>query len=570
MRRNLFVFLFLLILAGLPAPAAQADDPANLFFGLRITPELLDWFNQTAGPDDIATATPDQLGLLEQVTAGRKQLLIPSAAEAEKLIPEIADKIDIIGYDLEHWPATPADEQADPVAAIQRLRVLADEYDLMLALGPDRRFALDYGAQMAPFVDQFILQTQRLQSDANSLRSFAAPIIADLRQANPAIRVVVQIRTEGSVEELLELVKSLDLDVDGIGILHNPVTLEMAKSLAVELQGASAVTAVATTEPTTAATVPPAPTPLPGAPFWGVRMAPPLVDWFNQTAGPRDVATVIPEQIALLAQIMVGRKQVLFTSVDEAETLVPTMADKIDIIGYNPEHWAATPADEQDDLVTAVRRMRALADEYDLTFSLGPDRGFAQTFGAETVVYADQFALQSQRLQADAAQFQGFTDPLIQELRRANPDVQIVLQVRTEGDMADLYALIQSLTERVDGLAILYMPTTVDKMKELVTAVQTGMLDDGGEETAVTPFIPTPIAAQTAPPPTAAVQPTPSPTAAPLPTPASGSTLCLAPIGLVLAGGGLTVLFQRQSNVRRKKQGDANKETQSHIGVHTP
>ncbi len=554
-----FACLVLLILMGfVPAKAAdaQSDGDVSLFLGLRITPELIDWFNQTAGPNDIATVTPDQLGLLAQITAGRKQLIVASAAEAEKLIPQITGQIDIIGYDLEHWPATPTDEQADPVAAIQRLRALADEYGLLLALGPDRRFALDSGVQMAPFVDQFILQTQRLQSDSDQLQAFAAPIITDLRQANPDIRIVIQIRTEGSIDDLLVLVESLGLDVDGIGVLHNPATLETAKSLAMALQG----NILPTHEPLapTATRFSP-PTAQPGMPFWGIRMVPSLVDWFNQTAGTEDVAAVVPAQIDLLDQLTTGRKQVLFTSVAEAEAFVPSMADKIDIVGYNPEHWAATPTEEQEDLITAVQRMRALADEYDLTFSLGPDRSFAQTVGTQVAPYADQFALQAQRLQADAVQFQAFTDPLIQELRRANPDMDIILQVRTEGEMADLFALIDSLIEDVDGIAILYNPTGVDKLKELVTAVQTGVYQSvkEGEETAVTQPAPSPVPHQES---TPVISTTPPPTAAPLPTPSPASTICLSPLTLVLLSGGLTTALGQR---HRKRTPTSTSETRS-------
>ena len=59
-------------------------------------------------------------------------VVFKSIAEAETLLPDLAQKIDLIGYNLEHGPATPAEEQADPVGSIQKMRLLADTYELDL------------------------------------------------------------------------------------------------------------------------------------------------------------------------------------------------------------------------------------------------------------------------------------------------------------------------------------------------------------------------------------------------------------------------------------------------------
>ena len=78
-----------------------------------------------------------------------RMVIFKSADLAEELVPLLADKMDTIGYNLEHGPANDPGEQAAPVESVRRIRELADEYGVLLAIGPDRRFALSDGLAMA-------------------------------------------------------------------------------------------------------------------------------------------------------------------------------------------------------------------------------------------------------------------------------------------------------------------------------------------------------------------------------------------------------------------------------------
>jgi hypothetical protein len=188
-----------------------------------LRPQHVDWFNANANPHDIARADHIRMaGVLDQVTAGRKLIVFKSIEDAERIIPYLNGNIDIIGYNLEHGPNNPAGEQASPVESVRRMSELAHEYGLKLAMGPDRSFALDLGVQMAPYVDIFILQVQRAQTQPETVRSFVKPLVSQLRAANPDIEVSVQIRTEGDVEALAALIDSLRDDLDGVSILTNP------------------------------------------------------------------------------------------------------------------------------------------------------------------------------------------------------------------------------------------------------------------------------------------------------------------------------------------------------------
>ncbi len=160
-------------------------------------------------------------------------------------MPLIADQVDIVGYNLEHGPANPTDEQARPVESAKRMRALADQYGLLLAFGPDHDFALSQGVEIAPYVDIFVLQVQLVQRQPNTVQDFVLPLIPQLRQANPNLQISVQVRTEGNTKDdllaIVELVDSLrdrdnHLSLNGVSILTSRETVANAEVLIKELQ----------------------------------------------------------------------------------------------------------------------------------------------------------------------------------------------------------------------------------------------------------------------------------------------------------------------------------------------
>jgi len=246
----LFTALFLIapekaFLTAYASEAGQSSEIEDLWIDMSIGPPLVPIFNGAARSDDIARVEhPSQVGQLSEISNGRKMVIFKSVAETEKLLPDMAGEIDIIGYNLEHGPATPVEEQEDPVGSIKMMRELADEYDLELALGPDHDFALSHGVDMAPFVDIFVLQIQRQQTKPQVVTDFVVPIVPQLREANPDVEISVQVRTEGDVQAITELISSLEADLDGISILTSPETVDVAQELTVALRPDSAVPAL--------------------------------------------------------------------------------------------------------------------------------------------------------------------------------------------------------------------------------------------------------------------------------------------------------------------------------------
>ena len=85
--------------------------------------------------------------------------------------------------------------------------------------------------EIAPYVDIFVLQIQRQQTNPEVVREFVEPLVPLLRAANPDIQVSVQVRTEGDVPALIALLILLIDYLDGISILTSPDTVDVAQEL---------------------------------------------------------------------------------------------------------------------------------------------------------------------------------------------------------------------------------------------------------------------------------------------------------------------------------------------------
>ncbi len=215
----------------------RANSMRDLWLDVSLGPPLIDWFNRVARHDDIARIEQvKQVDLLDEITVGRKLVVFKSVDEAEHFVPEIADRIDIIGYNLEHGPGYSSREQADPVDSAKRMHDLAQAYNLMLAFGPDHDFALSDGVALAPYVDIFVLQVQRVQTKPETVVDFVLPLIRQLRQANPELEVSVQVRSEGDVVAIVDLIDDIQDSLDGVSILTSPETVEVTEELVTQLR----------------------------------------------------------------------------------------------------------------------------------------------------------------------------------------------------------------------------------------------------------------------------------------------------------------------------------------------
>ncbi len=255
----LIASVILIGLVGLLVPqdarAFPSRDLSQLSFGIRLSPDLVSWFNQAARPTDSVAVPFRDVNMLDGIKVGQKMVLFASMADAESNVPSMAGKITGIIYDPEHWPYTPADEQANLGAATKRLRTLANTYGLKAAVAPDRRFLAEQGAQIAPDVDIMYLQLQLLQGDPNMLLDFARVNGQAVRRANPNIELRAQLNTERGVDQLITLSNSLnqEIGIDGVAVLYSPATEQTVKDFVANLRAGAAAPPSATTPPLSSA-----------------------------------------------------------------------------------------------------------------------------------------------------------------------------------------------------------------------------------------------------------------------------------------------------------------------------
>jgi hypothetical protein len=236
------IILFILIANFSVADAQSAERDtslADLWIDMRIGPPLVDLFNETARPEDIARIDrPEQIHQLAGITTGRKLVVFRSIAEMEQYLPQMASEFDIVGYNVERGGPTPAAEQADLLASVRQVRELVDQYGLELAVGPDQNYAVANGVELAPYADIFVLQIQRQQTNPPLVADYVSSLAPNLRAANPDLQISVQVRTEGDVREIIALLDSLMGHLDGVSILTSPDTVGIAEDLVARLRPA--------------------------------------------------------------------------------------------------------------------------------------------------------------------------------------------------------------------------------------------------------------------------------------------------------------------------------------------
>lgn len=226
--------------------------------------------------------------------------------------------------------------------------------------------------------------------------------------------------------------------------------------------------AVAGIDASWAAQVEPSPIPI-SFPIQSAEVA----AYFEEVAGPQDIATLAPADLNLLPQNTTGLKMVGFRSYADGQRDLDGLVGSIDGVMYNPEHWELTPDDEQQNLDVMVRQFAQLAHDRGLEFMFAPDRRYAEQYLAEVAPYVDSVLLQGQRLQDSPDAFAAWIRPMIATARTANPEIEIWVQVgATLGPASQMMAAIQTVVDDIDGIAIWSMPRSLNVLQEFVTLLR--------------------------------------------------------------------------------------------------
>lgn len=171
-----------------------------------------------------------------------------------------------------------------------------------------------------------------------------------------------------------------------------------------------------------------------------------MASYFQQHAEANDIARVDhPSDIGLISGITVGRKMAIFKSASEIEQFLASNADSVDVIGWNLEPGQQHDSAELADPVGAAKRVRALADRYGKAVAIGLTHDLTIRYGAAMAKFGDIWVLQIQRAQNDPAMAGEFVGQMVPALRKANPTIQIFVQIRTDSSPQALVQLVNGL-----------------------------------------------------------------------------------------------------------------------------
>jgi len=178
-----------LVAAGLPVPVLDAgfDNPSTLLLGRG----RVDGFLPDASPAMVFTS---ETSLAAALRTGR----VPAA-------------VGWVLLDLEHWPLTPAAEQADPIGTLRQAVAVAHVYgkkvlftpavDLLSALAPGTAAGVRFAAfdrlvigPGAAVADGIEVQSQQTEATA-SAATFVSGAAAAARAARPGIPVLAGLST---------------------------------------------------------------------------------------------------------------------------------------------------------------------------------------------------------------------------------------------------------------------------------------------------------------------------------------------------------------------------------------
>lgn len=157
-------------------------------------------------------APPSNVG---QGTAG---VYWKSAAEIIANTPSVSGKVSIVGYDAEHWVATPSSEQSNLASAVASAAATVHAHGMKMMLIPDSRFSDQEAAAIAVGVDYYIIQAQHYEKDPTGYASYVQGVVSKIKSASSA-RVFAQVTFAlGTVAQAIAAAQAVGGIVDGVSV----------------------------------------------------------------------------------------------------------------------------------------------------------------------------------------------------------------------------------------------------------------------------------------------------------------------------------------------------------------
>jgi hypothetical protein len=203
-------------------PEPAEERLSQLPIGMMVHPPALDYFNANARADDIGAVLVVSTGLLPRISSGERLVMSPSVELAEERAAEFVADTEYFGYNIEHWPDTPASEQWSPGTAGAAAAEFARRHNLGYVVGPDLQFTEDFGAELAGPADIYVIQGQRIQENIPFFTTTVTNFAQNARRGNPDVLVWVQVSASfGTPEQTLEALQAVVDEIDGIWIHYN-------------------------------------------------------------------------------------------------------------------------------------------------------------------------------------------------------------------------------------------------------------------------------------------------------------------------------------------------------------
>jgi hypothetical protein len=224
-------------------PGTPACQPPQSTSGPKlmipvISPSVASYANQVARSDDLVAVPSSRTDIGSSISHGRRVVVFASWADAESALPSLSDPQTIIAYDPEHWAQTPTNEQQNLVATVARASKDTHAAGHLLMVAPDRQFDDQYASQLAPYVDYYIVQSQRLESNPSTFQSWTKGMISQIRGANASAKIYVQVSPgQGTPDQMFTAIQPLLSSIDGIAVYIPPQMVTDAQTFVQKIRG---------------------------------------------------------------------------------------------------------------------------------------------------------------------------------------------------------------------------------------------------------------------------------------------------------------------------------------------
>lgn len=207
-------------------------------------------------------------------------------------------------------------------------------------------------------------------------------------------------------------------------------------------------------------------------PLWAgdSAMGPDYVAEWNNYLKDGDIIFIKgnPTTIRLLKEIKKGKRAIIRQSIADIEkdiAFLKAEGIRFEYICYNPEDWPTshTPEEEKKDVVSAVKKVRAIAKKYGVGLIIVTDtKKTLPMYGSQMAQYADIFAIQFQDYQfLPNNEFRKKVVAAVSIIKKSNPNIPIIAQIS-----------INPPQRGVKGMGKNEVPVTVEEMLSKVSAIE--------------------------------------------------------------------------------------------------